>query len=345
MPHLPTCLAPHLNLGQQLKRTQLMPLPSFEQVSMGWHETQDAAWGMANHRHVGKCQIALPYVESTACARQTEPELLASSRPVPLYFAGAVADFDTRPGRDACPNVAQHAVAVRSALLAIGERGGGGGGSDGSGGSGVGGDAIHSSSRTGDGGGVLDDSLPGAVQSSPVQSTQARDSDDLSGSQLQRVRHNMRSCNGSAMPRLRCEATLKATAARHYASSRLCAVAAGDTPSTGRLYDSIACLCLPLLVTDDVQLPFLHARGAPSPQAYGVRVAEAALLDNPRQAVRRALKANWSARQHSLRRTRQLLAYRTRHSLVATFALREVWASCVHRASSSARPLAAVQRC
>lgn len=25
-------------------------------VSLGWHETQDVAWGMANHRHVGKCQ-------------------------------------------------------------------------------------------------------------------------------------------------------------------------------------------------------------------------------------------------------------------------------------------------
>ena len=37
-------------------------------VSFGWHETSDAAWGMANHRHVGKCQIVLPYVEPESCA-------------------------------------------------------------------------------------------------------------------------------------------------------------------------------------------------------------------------------------------------------------------------------------
>jgi hypothetical protein len=30
---------------------------SLANVSLGWHETQDAAWGMANHRHVGKCQV------------------------------------------------------------------------------------------------------------------------------------------------------------------------------------------------------------------------------------------------------------------------------------------------
>lgn len=30
---------------------------AFANVSLGWHETQDAAWGMANHRHVGKCQV------------------------------------------------------------------------------------------------------------------------------------------------------------------------------------------------------------------------------------------------------------------------------------------------
>ena len=32
---------------------------------------------------------------------------------------------------------------------------------------------------------------------------------------------------------------------------------AGDTPSTGRLYDAISCLCVPLIVVDDLELPFL----------------------------------------------------------------------------------------
>lgn len=37
-------------------------------VSFGWHETSAAAWGMAAVRHVGKCQVALPYVETASCA-------------------------------------------------------------------------------------------------------------------------------------------------------------------------------------------------------------------------------------------------------------------------------------
>jgi hypothetical protein len=37
-------------------------------VSFGWHETSGAAWGMAAVRHVGKCQVALPYVEPMSCA-------------------------------------------------------------------------------------------------------------------------------------------------------------------------------------------------------------------------------------------------------------------------------------
>ena len=45
---------------------------------------------MANHRQVGKCQLALPYVEPASCAAASEQELLAGAREgVHLYFAGA----------------------------------------------------------------------------------------------------------------------------------------------------------------------------------------------------------------------------------------------------------------
>ena len=71
---------------------------AFANVSFGWHETQDAAWGMANHRYVGKCQIALPYVENAECARYDVAALFATPRATPLYFAGAVDDFDTEAG-------------------------------------------------------------------------------------------------------------------------------------------------------------------------------------------------------------------------------------------------------
>ena len=63
-------------------------------VTLGWHETAAAAWGMANHRHVGKCQISLPYVEPPRCAAQSEASLLARERSAPLFFAGGVDDFE-----------------------------------------------------------------------------------------------------------------------------------------------------------------------------------------------------------------------------------------------------------
>ena len=262
-------------------------------VSFGWHETQDAAWGLANHRHVGKCQVALPYVESAACARQSAVALQSAARNTPLFFAGAGVDFDTEAGTTEaglprCPNVVKHAKRVRSALLSP----------------------------------ALASSLPGAA--------------------LLSVPHNLRVCNGSAP----CEGAHKAAAARHYASSRLCAVAAGDTPSSGRLFDAIACLCVPLLLVDDLQLPFAHAPGAPAAAEYGLNLAAARFLEDPTAAVRAALDApQRRALETALIATRAALAYRTRRSRVATLALRELWASCVQRTRSSARPREAVAKC
>ena len=267
---------------------------AFENVTLGWHETQDAAWGMANHRHVGKCQFALPYVESAACARRTPAELLSVPRPNSVFFSGAAADFDTQSG-DACPNVARHALEVRRAFL----------------------------------------SLDGTVENALVRS----------------LPHNLRACNGSAA----CEASLRAHAAADASRSRYCLVAAGDTPSTGRMYDSIACLCVPLIVVDDLQLPFPHVAAAVPADAYGVRLREAQLLADPMSAVRRALMASggtdgagdagWAELQAGLLRTRRVLAYRRPGSLVASLALREAWSSCVHSAKSGARPPATVAKC
>ncbi len=276
-------------LGGLDSRGALVPTHrALANVSLGWHETHDAAWGLANHRHVGKCQVALPYVETPECARRTAAELQAVERSAPLYFGGAAADFDTEPGSAKCPNVAQHAIAVRGALLAP----------------------------------TLAAALPGAA--------------------LHRVPHNLRACNGSAA----CEGRRKATAAVHYAQSRLCAVAAGDTPSTGRLFDAIACLCVPLVLVDDLQLPFPHATGAPAAADYGIRVPEATFLADPAAAVRAALSAPERVRlERTLVATREALAYRTRRSRVATFALRELWASCVQKVHSSARPRDKVAKC
>ena len=311
---------------------------AFANVTFGWHETQDAKWGMANHRHIGKCQISLPYVESAHCARRGVTALLGASRPVPAFFAGAAADFDTQ---SACPNVARHATEVRRAFL----------------------------------------SLDGAIDGVVVRS----------------VQHNLRACNGSAA----CEDGYKAQAASEFARARFCLVAGGDTPSTGRLYDAIACLCVPLIAVDDLQLPFAHAlaplessppmralessppmkadAGADPPMAssgalefgitpefgvhgpphesgepplasaMGVRVREQQLLANPSETITRALAAadggRWAALQASLLGARRQLSYRMRGSMVASLALREAWASCLHTTGSGARPPQTVAKC
>ena len=262
-------------------------------VSLGWHETQDASWGMANHRHVGKCQIALPYVETAWCARQPTAALTTAPRPAPLFFSGAVDDFDTERGSAACPNVARHAISIRAALLSLRNR-----------------------SATG----------------------------PLAGSTLRRMPHNMRACNGSAA----CEGTLKQEAARAFGASQLCAVAAGDTPSTGRLYDALSCLCVPLLVTDDIQLPFGFAAKSASALLQAQRLPESELLSDALTAVTKRLavrQQTWGRLQADLLTARRQMAYRRSDSVVASLALKELWSSCIQRQESSARPLERVARC
>uniref|UniRef100_A0A2P2MPT7 Exostosin GT47 domain-containing protein n=1 Tax=Rhizophora mucronata TaxID=61149 RepID=A0A2P2MPT7_RHIMU len=40
------------------------------------------------------------------------------------------------------------------------------------------------------------------------------------------------------------------------ASSKFCLNIAGDTPSSNRLFDSIASHCIPVIISDDIELPF-----------------------------------------------------------------------------------------
>ena len=200
------------------------------------------------------------------------------------FLPGAVDGFDTSSG---CPNVANHSVAVRRALLALRRR------------------------------------LPAAA--------------------LRAIPHNMRSCNDS----LACQMRLKRRSAADMRRSRYCAVAAGDTPTTGRLYDAIACGCVPILLTDDVQLPFPAT--APLPlDGYGFRLAEADFMADPLAAVRRIVDQPAHVWQHAQRRVmlaRRRLSYRSKTSLVATLALREAWATCLKQNVSHARHPSSVAKC
>ena len=313
-------------------------------LSLGWHETQDAAWGMANHRHVGRCQVALPYVEVRECARLAPAVLASWRRPTPVYFAGAAADFDTDAAAGRCPNVARHAAAVRTALFTLGG-------------------ATAGNARSSPAAAPPHAAPSDATGHAPPSAAPSL----LTGAWLEKMPHNLRTCHGSAS----CEGRAKVAAAAHYAHSRLCPVAAGDTPSTGRLYDAIACGCVPLIVVDDLQLPFPRASGAPSAAplaaastanhspglvqrsvrgvhwtAYGVVLPEATLLANATDVVASILTAaEWPAVKSAVLHTREQLTYRRRRSLVGTYAMRELWTSCVQSHRSHARPLAAVARC
>lgn len=176
----------------------------------------------------------------------------------------------------------------------------------------------------------------------------------LDGATTRGVLHNMRACNGSALDPSEnaCEQALKQLTGAEMAGARFCAIAAGDTPSTGRLYDSIACLCVPVILVDDLQLPFPRTRPLP-PSSYGVRYPEADFLADPLGAARRILEGaagppgarNWRGLQRLLLPARRALAYRHAHSDVATLVLREAWAGCLQERRSTARPVSQVAKC
>lgn len=169
--------------------------------------------------------------------------------------------------------------------------------------------------------------------------------------------HNMRGCNGSALGRgaSGCEEMLKRRTAAEMAGARYCAIAAGDTPSTGRLYDAIACLCVPLILVDDLERPFPLTRPLPT-EALGLTLPEPELRAHPLQALERAIGGGelgrdseadrrWRVAQAALLPARRALSYRRRDSDVATMVMREAWAGCLQQRHTSARPPEEVAQC
>ena len=181
----------------------------------------------------------------------------------------------------------------------------------------------------------------------------------LPGASVRATAHNMRACNRSALDPSRsvCEEMLKRRTAAEMAGARYCAVAAGDTPSTGRLFDAISCLCVPLILVDDLELPFPLTRPLPR-SSYGITLPEEELLRDPLAALRRSIKVGslgefsvveadqkWRAAQAKLVIARRVLSYRRRDSDVATLVMREAWAGCLQKRRSTSRPLDDVAKC
>lgn len=131
------------------------------------------------------------------------------------------------------------------------------------------------------------------------------------------------------------------------AQSRFCPVASGDTPTTGRLFDAVSCGCVPIIVSDDIQLPFPETMPFPT-AVYGPRLLERVLVADPDPVLRKIVGmplSKWRALQQRLLTARRLLAYRTPGSLVATLALREASATCLKTRRSTARAPWNVSKC
>ena len=118
-------------------------------------------------------------------------------------------------------------------------------------------------------------------------------------------------------------------------------------PPPGRLFDAISCGCVPIIITDDLELPF-PTTAPVAAASFGLRLPEVEFLANPVDAVRQIVEsplANWRVLQQQVLRARRRLSYRAPGSMVATLALREAWATCLRQRRSTARPLSQVARC
>lgn len=153
----------------------------------------------------------------------------------------------------------------------------------------------------------------------------------------------MRGCNGSSA----CEHACKQQTERSMMHSRFCPVASGDTPTTGRLYDAIACGCIPIIISDDIQLPFPTSKPIPA-LGFGVRLSEKFFLGDPVAAIRTIIEMDSThlrTLQGSILHARRFLSYRSPGSLVASLVLREAFMTCLQMRSSNARPPSKLQKC
>ena len=81
-------------------------------------------------------------------------------------------------------------------------------------------------------------------------------------------------------------------ASRGMASAKFCLNIAGDTPSSNRLFDAIASHCVPVIISDDIELPYEDVLDY-SKFAIFVRASDAAKKGYLMKLLRRIQREKW----------------------------------------------------
>lgn len=83
-------------------------------------------------------------------------------------------------------------------------------------------------------------------------------------------------------PGCRTEETSKELMAKEMLQSRFCLVPRGDMPDSGRLYDSMACGCIPVIISDRFRGAFADVVNY---ERFSLRISEQAFLADPVNSV------------------------------------------------------------
>lgn len=99
----------------------------------------------------------------------------------------------------------------------------------------------------------------------------------------------------------------KATSGMH--SSKFCLNVAGDTPSSNRLFDAIASHCVPVIISDEIELPYEDVLDY-SEFCIFVRTSDAIKKDYLINLIRSIGKEEWSRMWARLKEIEDLFEYR-----------------------------------
>ncbi|CAM8986389.1 hypothetical protein QQ045_023211 [Rhodiola kirilowii] len=120
-------------------------------------------------------------------------------------------------------------------------------------------------------------------------------------------------------------------AAQGMARSKFCLSIAGDTPSSNRLFDAIASHCVPVIISDDIELPF-EDRLDYTEFSIFVRATDALKKGHIVNLLRKMERDEWSQMWKKLKRVQKHFEYEypSRRGDAVEMIWREVW----HKVSS-----------
>ena len=152
-----------------------------------------------------------------------------------------------------------------------------------------------------------------------------------------------------------CDEGLKQQSAMLMRRAKYCLVPRGDTPSSSRFYDAVACGCVPVVISDAFELAFApppsteHGSERDSSSNSGwpldyssavIRVPEAEFVRAPVEALAQRLRLHndrsGRERREALRRLSHEVDYRASGHAVADNFLAALWkeGGCAHTGSS-----------